>query len=89
MKPRFLRPGSFEQPVLVYTDGAFETGVGTWGAVVVDRAGKSNFVHHGQVPRAVLDCWHDRVGDVEMYAFLILRYHYKEYFFCIDLLSHG
>lgn len=86
MGPRVLRPGPFEQRVLVYTDGAFESGVGTWGAVMVDRAGNSHFLHRGRVPQAVLDCWHDRVGgdqvicQVEIYAFLIFLYHCKEYF---------
>ena len=77
MGPRVLRPGPFEQRVLVYTDGAFESGVGTWGAVMVDCAGNSLFLHRGRVSQAVLDCWHDRVGgdqvicQVEIYAFLI------------------
>ena len=37
-------------PVVIYTDGAFEDGVGTWGALVVDGQSGSRWLFGGRVP---------------------------------------
>ena len=70
--------------VIVFTDGAFEDGRATWGAVVLDPLTGAAFVYHGVVPKSLLNSWlegsdHKQcVSQVESYATLLVRYAFVE-----------
>ena len=49
MQPKTLGPTKIETPVLIFTDGAYEDGKATWGAVILDEHTGTSVVHHGKV----------------------------------------
>eukprot|EP00435_Cladocopium_sp_Y103_P001353 s5288_g1.t1 len=78
-RPRSIAMDRDLQPIIVYTDGAFEAKEGTWGALILDPATGSREVFHGTVPMPLLEFWLKTVGDqviceVEMYAYLCVRW---------------
>eukprot|EP00435_Cladocopium_sp_Y103_P034693 s357_g9.t1 len=78
-KPRVISMDNDLAPVVVYTDGAFETQEGSWGAFVIDPVNGTKRVYHGFVPEPLLNFWLETVGDqiiceVEMYAYLCVRW---------------
>ena len=63
-------------PVVIYTDGAFEDDVGTWGVLVVDSHSGSRWLFGGRVPQCLIQHWHASAGDqviceVEAYALVM------------------
>ena len=63
-------------PVVIYTDGAFEDGVGTWGALVVDGQAGARWLFGGRVPQTLIQQWHGSAGaqvicEVEAYAVIM------------------
>ena len=78
-RPRSVEPCLFSSPLIIYTDGAFEQGVGTWGALVLDREAGTRTVFSGRVPDELIKFWTAHAGkqvicEVEMYAFLCVRW---------------
>ena len=62
----------------VFSDGAFEDGVATWGFVIVDCSSDSRTISGGTVPHALTEAWLAVVGkqvitQVEMLAVLFAR----------------
>jgi hypothetical protein len=63
---------------VVFSDGAFENAVATWGFFLVDTADNSRFVAGGQVPQHLVQFWISTVGEqiitqVELFAVLAAR----------------
>ena len=54
LRPKQLGPMRVRTPVLIFTDGAYENGRATWGAVILDTHTQTAAVHHGEVPRSPL-----------------------------------
>ena len=86
MKPRALALPSTDCRFLLYTDGAFEAGKATWGAVLWDKFQSQPTVFWGVVPQLLVDFWLKHAGDqiiceVELYAHVLLRWKYR-YDFC-------
>eukprot|EP00438_Fugacium_kawagutii_P033030 Skav231048 [mRNA] locus=scaffold2842:20283:21575:+ [translate_table: standard] len=82
LKPRYISVLANSVPIIVYTDGAFEAGVATWGGVVIDHYSSVAVVHHGVLPEEILDHWRASVGQqlicqIELLAFAILRVRYE------------
>ena len=78
-KPRVVTVDQDVKPVIVYTDGAFESRVGSWGALVIDNQTGQRHVYHGTVPDRLLEYWLQHVGEqviceVEMYAYVCVRW---------------
>ncbi|CAE7582014.1 unnamed protein product [Symbiodinium sp. CCMP2592] len=69
-------PATILPPVVLYTDGAFEKGRGTWGAILVDAYTSSRWVFGGEVCKPLMDHWGREAGaqvicQVEAYALAI------------------
>lgn len=82
LKPRYISVLANTVPILIYTDGAYENGVASWGAVVIDHYSSLAIVHHGKIPTEILDHWRTTVGQqlicqVELVAFALVRMHYE------------
>ena len=63
-------------PIVLYSDGAFEKGVGAWGSVVVDRVTNQRWIFSGAVPEDLIQLWHEGAGEqviceIEAYALAI------------------
>ncbi|CAE7668354.1 Xab2, partial [Symbiodinium sp. KB8] len=50
-------------PMILYTDGAYENGVATWGAILLDRLSGARWMFHGTVCRALCDRWRAHAGE--------------------------
>ena len=77
-RPRICRAPSGRNLVL-YTDGAFENGIGTWGALVCDPCSGRRMLFSGQVPRPLIQHWLRSAGSqvicqVEAYALMATLY---------------
>ena len=69
-------PASVLPPVILYSDGAFEKGIGTWGALMIDPVSSHRWIFGGQVPDRLMQHWHATAGEqviceVEAYALAI------------------
>ena len=76
-KPRVHSLSAPCQPVLIFTDGAYENEIATAGAVVID--GQSRVAHEVAVPKDLVDHWTRFAGDqiisqVELWALLSVRW---------------
>ena len=83
LRPKVLGPMKVKTPVLIFTDGAYEDGRATWGAVIIDSHTHVAVVHHGDVPQALLDSWKSLgkeqvICQVESYAAVIVRHAYVD-----------
>lgn len=81
-RPREVSMEKDMRPVVVYTDGAFEDKLGSWGALILDPLTGERLVFHGIVPQILLDHWLETVGEqviceVEMYAYLCVRWFFR------------
>ena len=79
VKPRVLTLPSPDCRFILYTDGAFENGNATWGAVLWDKRCLRPRVYWGAVPKRLLDFWLEHAGEqviceVELYAHLLVRW---------------
>ena len=79
MPPRQYNCESPKDPVIIFTDGAWESGRATGGAVTYDPLSEEAWVFSVDIPAALVSVWLDDVGDqfisqVEFFAFLAVRY---------------
>ena len=63
-------------PLIVYTDGAYEDEVGSWGSLVVDPTTGLRWLFGGRVEEGLVQHWRDCAGEqvicqVEAYAFAV------------------
>ena len=66
-------------PVVLYTDGAYERGVASWGAILLDPLCGTRWMFHGTVGRELCDYWRKHAGEqiiceVEAYAVGLVLY---------------
>lgn len=85
LRPRTISVASVETPIVVYTDGAYEDGVATWGALVIDPVTGTRHVLGGTVPDVLVRHWLRTVGEqviceVEAFAYLAIRWDYRRLF---------
>ena len=83
IQPRNISLADVETPILVYTDGAYESGKGTWGAIILDPVSGLRLCFEGVVPSYLLAAWSSQVGEqlicqIEMFAFLCVRWHLRD-----------
>ena len=77
--PRRLKCYSAGCRFVVYTDGAYENGRATWGAIVWDKQLPHPIMFWGVVPAPLLQFWLANAGsqvicDVELYAYVLVRW---------------
>ena len=80
--PRHIELLDCELPLIIYTDGAFENDVGSWGVAIYDPLEKRGRVFGGIVPKVLTDFWLKKVGkqiicEVEFFAILCVRWHLR------------
>ena len=79
MPPRVYVSESFKDPFLIFTDGAWEDGKATGGALTFDpRTGESK-VFEVEIPSALVSKWLEEVGEqlisqIEFFVYLAVRY---------------
>jgi hypothetical protein len=69
-------------PKIIYSDGAFEKGIGTWGAFVYDPLDNKRLVFPGTVPEVLLRYWSETIGEqliceIELFAYICIRWHLR------------
>ena len=79
LAPRTFTAGSMQNPLLTFTDGAWESGNATAGAVVFDPDTQSTSCFEIAVPEKLVNIWTGEVGEqiisqVEMFPMLCVRY---------------
>ena len=84
-KPRAHALGDARSPILIFTEGAYENGVATAGAVVIDGPSRVAFVV--TVPEALVKLWTKVAGEqiisqVELWALVSVRW-------CLRKQLHG
>jgi hypothetical protein len=82
-KPRTISSAGERRPILIFTDGAWESGVSGLGAVLVDCATGESHVLSGEVPGVLIDHWKQQVGEqlicqIELYAMVAVRWQYRK-----------
>ena len=80
--PRVIGLQDYDTPIIIYSDGAFESGTGTWGAFVYDPLDNKRWVFSGKVPEALLQFWSATVGEqliceIELFAYICIRWHLR------------
>ena len=80
--PRVIGLQDSDTPIIIYSDGAFESGTGTWGAFVYDPLDNKRWVFSGTVPEALLRFWSETVGEqliceIELFAYMCIRWHLR------------
>lgn len=83
LEPRFFRAGSMNDPLLTFTDGAWESGAAGAGAVVYDPSLGRTFSFEIEVPKKLIDLWVAETGEqiisqIEMFALLCVRFKYAD-----------
>lgn len=58
LQGRQIDPRGRPEPVLVFTDAAYEADVATWGIVILDPVSKLRTALGGRIPPALVDKWH-------------------------------
>ena len=61
-KPRICQ-ATVLPPIVLYSDGAFEKGVGAWGSVVVDWVSGQRWIFSGTVPEDLIQLWREGAGE--------------------------
>lgn len=79
MPPRKYDAESFTDPYLIFTDGAWESGQASAGAVVYDPCKDETTVFEVIVPPKLVQLWLQDVGEqvicqIEMFAYVTVRY---------------
>ncbi|CAE7416568.1 unnamed protein product, partial [Symbiodinium sp. CCMP2456] len=72
-------PASVKPPIVLYTDSAYEKGIATWGAVLVDPCTNARWVFGGTVSDALASHWRQEAGlqvisQVEAFALAIVLF---------------
>lgn len=78
-KPRKLNCGFEMKPLLLFSDGCWESGFAGIRAVMVDTAGRASFVCVGTAPKRLLELWKVQIGwyiicQSELYAMVLSRW---------------
>ncbi|OLQ04798.1 hypothetical protein AK812_SmicGene12112 [Symbiodinium microadriaticum] len=65
--------------MVLYTDGAYENEVATWGAILLDPLSDARWMFHGTVCRTLCDHWRTHAGEqiiceVEAFAAALVLY---------------
>ncbi len=63
LKPRDVQLKNDQQPVIIFSDAAFEDSVATWGIVVIDPASGRREVMGGRVSSFLVDFWMQDAGE--------------------------
>ena len=82
VEPRVIGLQDCDTPIVIYSDGAFESGKGTWGAFVYDPLDDKRWVFSGTVPEPLLQFWSATVGEqliceIELFAYICIRWHLR------------
>ena len=77
--PRSYAAESFKNPFLIFTDGAWESGKATGGAVTYDPVGDVATVFPVEIPEELMALWLEEVGEqlisqIEFFVYLVLRF---------------
>ena len=77
--PRSYVAESFKSPLLIFTDGAWESGVATGGAVTYDPVSDVATVFPVEIPSELITLWLEEVGEqlisqIEFFVYLAVRY---------------
>ncbi|CAE7385689.1 unnamed protein product [Symbiodinium sp. CCMP2592] len=77
-KPRVFGCRGPEQPVLIFTDAAYEKGVAAYGVVVLDPFTSSKLVAGGRIPTRLVDFWklespEQVIAQAEAFAVVLAR----------------
>jgi len=80
--PRMIGLQDSDLPIIIYSDGAFEKGIGTWGAFVYDPLDNKCLVFSGTVPEVLLRYWSETIGEqliceIELFAYICIRWHLR------------
>ncbi|CAE7620270.1 unnamed protein product [Symbiodinium sp. CCMP2592] len=72
-------PASVKPPIILYADGAYEKGVGTWGAILIDNHSGARWAFGGTVCHQLKNLWERQAGEqvicqVEAYALAIVLF---------------
>ena len=83
MQPRVIRSLQASHSSIIYTDGAYEDGVGTWGAVVFIPTFGVNAIHWGTVSTDIMNHWRSKgisqlISQIELFVVLLVKYEYRE-----------
>ena len=78
LSPKPVEPGGRSEPVLVFTDAAYENDVATWGIVLVDQVTGIKTALGGRIPERLVNLWHDMGSQqvitlAEAFAVLLAR----------------
>ena len=79
VRPRTIPITIDTKTALVFTDGAWENGVGGMGAVLIDESTGSNLVVQDEVHESLLTLWKEIVGEqlicqIELLAMVLVRW---------------
>ena len=79
VQPRTVPVAINTRTLLIFTDGAWENGVGGLGAVILDETTGSSLVVQDTVHQSLLDLWADQVGEqlicqIELLAMVLVRW---------------
>ena len=83
VQPKRIHLHDSDLPWIVYTDGAYEDGKGTWGALAYDPLTGQKLVFAGEVPSPLISYWTATVGEqliceIELFAYICLRWHLRK-----------
>ncbi|CAJ1442762.1 unnamed protein product, partial [Effrenium voratum] len=83
LKPRVYSVVSVKLPILIFTDGAWESGVASAGVAMYFPQEGGGVVAPIAVPDELVKLWLDEVGDqlicqIEMFAFLAIRWIFSD-----------
>ena len=78
LAPKELNPGGRTEPVLIFTDAAYEADVATWGIVLIDPVTGTRTALGGKVPDSLVQLWHSLGSQqvitlAEAFAVLLAR----------------
>ena len=78
LSPREVRPGGRLEPVLVFTDAAYEDDVATWGIVLLDPVSGVRTALGGKIPTSLVSLWRELGSQqvitlAEAFAVLLAR----------------
>eukprot|EP00438_Fugacium_kawagutii_P032730 Skav219779 [mRNA] locus=scaffold3701:23251:24324:+ [translate_table: standard] len=82
-RPRSLKCGVEKRPVLIFTDGSWDNGVGGIGTVLIDTANNYRVVLSGTISQQLLEHWKTLVGEqlicqVELFVVLWTRWRFRD-----------